>query len=206
MRVVIFGASSRAGLYITKEALERGHLTAVFTRRPGDFPLGHPKLDIIGGDVMDAAAVAQASFGARGIICALGTRPGKAAAAFRSKAMENILLGMKEAGCRRVVWLSSMCCVRSGVRLFFGRGFSQILAGRAPSTREDELGPLRASGLDWTVVDAPRLREVAGPGPVRVQIDRPAGRYVCLADLGVFLVEELEGGRHTGKLISIFSA
>lgn len=205
MRVVIFGASSRAGLYITKEALEREHRVAVFTRRPGDFPLGHPKLDIIGGDVVDAAAVARAAFGARGIICALGTRPGKAAA-FRSKAMENILLGMKEAGCRRVVWLSSMCCVRSGVRLFFGREFSPILAGRMSSVKEDELGPLRASGLDWTVVDAARLREGAGPGPVRVQSDGPAGKYVCLADLGVFLVEELESGRYTGKLITVFSA
>ena len=205
MRVVIFGASSRAGLYITKEALEREHRVAVFTRRPGDFPLGHPKLDIIGGDVVDAAAVARAAFGARGIICALGTRPGKAAA-FRSKAMENILLGMKEAGCRRVVWLSSMCCVRSGVRLFFGREFSPILAGRMSSVKEDELGPLRASGLDWTLVEAPPLREGAGPEPVRVHLDGPAGKYIYLADLAAFLVEELESGRYTGKPISVFSA
>jgi len=206
MRVVIFGASSRAGLYIAREALEREHRVAVFTRRPGDFPLGHPKLDIIGGDAADAAAVAQGAFGARGIICALGARPGKAAAAFRSKAMENILLGMKEAGCRRVVWLSSACCLRRGVRPFFGREFGRILAGRASSLREDERGPLRASGLDWTLAEAPPLREGAGPEPVRVHLDGPAGKYIYLADLAAFLVEELESGLYTGKPISVFSA
>jgi putative NADH-flavin reductase len=187
MRVVIFGASSRAGLYVVKEALERGHLVAAFTSRRGDFPLGHPKLDIIGGDVQDAEAVARAVLGARGVISALGARCGKAAAARHSRAMENIVRGMREAGCRRGVWLS------------------RASATRTPFPGEDELASLRASGLDWTLVAAPGLREGAGPKPVRVRLGELPGRYVALADLAIFLIEELETGRYAGKLVSVSS-
>ena len=188
MRIVVFGASSRAGLYIVKEALERGHRVAAFTSRPGIFPLGHPKLDIIGGDILDPAAVARAVSGAHGVICALGARWGKAAAAGHSKGPENIIWGMEAAGCRRVVWLASAGCL-----------------GRGPSAREDAFGRILASGLDWVLVDTPRFRD--GSGPVRVQVGSAgrAGKYVYLADLAAFLVEELESGRYLKKIIAVLS-
>ena len=205
MRIVVFGASGRAGLYIVKEALEREHRVAAFTRRPEAFPLGHPKLDIIGGDVLDPAAVARAVRGAHGVICALGARRRRDTTVL-SKGTENIIRGMEAAGCRRLVCLSSAGILSRGARLFFGRGISRIFERRASAVKKEQLGRLLASGLDWVLVGTPRFREGPGSGRAQVTCDGPAGRYVFLGDLAAFLVEELEKGRYLKKLPTISSA
>lgn len=187
MRIVVFGASSRAGLYLIKEALEREHRVAAFTRRPEDFPLGHPKLDVVGGDLLDPASVARAVQGAHGVICCpeAGRRT---AAAIPAPGLENLIRGMEAAGCRRLVWLSP----EGG-------------PGKGASARTAELTRLRASSLDWVLVRMPRLREGAGSGRLQVRCGDRAGKGVFLGDLAAFVVAELESGRYLKKTPAIFN-
>lgn len=204
MRIIVFGASSRAGLYIVKEALEREHRVAAFTRRPEDFPLGHPKLDVIGGDLQDPAAVARAVQGAHGVIFCPGAGRRKAAA-IPPKGLENLIRGMERAGCRRLVCLSPADSAWRGAGLRFSLALNWISRPRGSTAKNDQVGRLRASRLDWVLVRAPRLREGTGSGRLQVNCGGRPGRFIFLGDLAVFIVEELEKGRYLKKLPMVFS-
>ncbi len=204
MRIVVFGASSRAGLYIVKEALEKEHRVAAFTRRPLDYPLGHPKLDIIGGDILDPSAVVRAVRGAHSVIFALGGRISRSGTVL-TQGINNVILAMEAAGCRRLVCLSFSGDFPCGSGLP-GRLVWRILRRRGLDAKREQLIRLRACGLEWVLVEAPRIREGPGSGRVSVSEDSLAGKSVFLGDLAAFLIEELERGRHKKEHLTISSA
>src|SRR5512136_2637875 len=106
MRILIFGASGRAGKHIVKAALEAGHVVLAFTRKPLGFPLGHPKLEVARGDVLDYPSVLAAVRGAHGVICAIGAADVEDTAVL-SRGTANIVRAMRESGLRRLVCLAS---------------------------------------------------------------------------------------------------
>ncbi len=195
MRILVFGASGRAGKHVVKAALEKGHVVLAFTRNPVGFPLGHPKLEVARGDVLDYPAVLAAVRGAHGVICALGTAEVRGTAVL-SRGTANIVRAMREHGLRRLVCLS---CARPS-----GRGgvtaFKKVVGPRWPGPvledRRRQAGVLEASELDWVLVRAARFAEAPFSGRVEVTFKRPAGRGIALADLAEFLVSELESGAH----------
>ena len=60
MKLAVFGANGPTGRLLTQLALDEDHDVVAFTRHPEDFPIEHPRLEVTGGDVHDAAAVAGA--------------------------------------------------------------------------------------------------------------------------------------------------
>ena len=204
MRIVVFGASSRAGLYIVKEALEREHRVAAFTQRPEGFPLGHPKLEAVGGDILDTAAVARAVQGAHGVICCPEERGGKAAV-IPDAGLENLVRGMEAAACRRLIYISSADEARRGIKLLSRIGLNRLYGSRGSASAKADLGRLRRSGLDWMLVRTPSLREGAGSGRLKAECDGLPGRFVFLGELAAFIVEELEKGRYLKRVLTVSS-
>ena len=72
MRIVIFGAAGATGRALVTQALTQGHQVAAFVRTPAKFDLKHVGLNVIQGDVADAAVVERALAGQDAVPCALG--------------------------------------------------------------------------------------------------------------------------------------
>jgi len=56
MRIVVFGANGPTGRLLTARSVAAGHDTLAVTRRPETFPSRDPRLGVVGGDVLAAAA------------------------------------------------------------------------------------------------------------------------------------------------------
>lgn len=195
MRILIFGASGRAGKHVVKAALERGHVVLAFTRNPVGFPLGHPKLEVARGDVLDYPAVLAAVRGAHGVICALGSANAKGTTVL-SRGTANIVRAMNEQGLRRLVCLGSAGPSGWGGGAFFGRVAGPFFLRHMMEDRRGQAGVLEASGLDWILVRSARFLDQPATGRYAVTFKRPAGPGIALPDLAEFLVSELESGAH----------
>jgi len=204
MRILIFGASGRAGKHVVKEALERGHVVLAFTRNPIGFPLGHPKLEVARGDVLDYPAVLAAVRGAHGVICALGTADVKGTAVL-SRGTANIVRAMNEQGLRRLVCLSSAGVFGRDAGTVFGRFMGGPILRHVLEDKRRQAGVLEASGLDWVLVRAARFQDNPASGRYEVTFKHPAGHGIALEDLAEFLVSELETGAHF-RLMPIVSS
>ena len=195
MRILIFGASGRAGKHIVKAALERGHVVLAFTRNPVGFPLGHPKLEVARGDVLDYPSVLAAVRGAHGVICALGTANVKGTTVL-SRGTANIVRAMDEQGLRRLVCLSSAGLFGRDGGALLGRPVGPLRLRHVLADKRRQAGVLEASGLDWVLVRAARFQDKPATGCCQVTYGRPAGPGIALGDLAGFLVSELESGAH----------
>ena len=71
MKVIVFGATGGLGGWVWKAAVAAGHEVTAFVRSPDKLDSaapGYPGLDVVNGDVMDAAAVRSASRGCEAAI------------------------------------------------------------------------------------------------------------------------------------------
>lgn len=143
------------------------HQLTLLTRRPDAAPEG---VDVIVGDVVDAAAVRETLKGADVVYCLLGATL-KDKSAIRTRGTSTIVAQMKQAGISRMIYLSA-----------FGAGDSYSALPRlyrwvlAPLILKDMLKDheaqekiLATSDLNWTVLrpvnlsDDPAIGAQCGP-------------------------------------------
>ena len=107
MRIVIFGANGQTGRLATRRALDAGHTTVAVTRRPDDFPFADPALRVVGADVHDTEAVADAVADADAVLSTLGVPFTREPVNTYSRGTANIVTAMQSPGVTRLVVVSS---------------------------------------------------------------------------------------------------
>lgn len=200
MRIVVLGATGRTGRQVVEQALQAGHEVVAYVRNPDGLAAQGEGLTVVQGDILDAVRVSEAVAGADAVISAVGSTP-DSPEAMLTRGMANVVAAMKEHGVRRLIVVT-----RAGVRLEndpagLGRrlmlGWLGIVAPHALRDAQGAVEVIRASGLDWTVVRAPRLSNGAGTGRVRSGA-LPLGpmHAVSRADLARFMLEQLGDDRY----------
>src|SRR4051812_43864267 len=102
MRLAIFGGSGRAGRHVITQALAGGHTLTALARDPARLSAVGPGLNVVAGNVQDAAAVAETLRGAQAVISVLG--PTRNEPLFEvSAGMAHILAAMKAQAARRLI-------------------------------------------------------------------------------------------------------
>ena len=199
MKIIVFGASGGTGSEIVKQALEAGHDVTAFVRTPAKVTIQHPKLKLVTGDVMDAAAVERAVAGQEAVISALGpSRP--PVPGMMEMAAQNIVAAMKKMGIRRLISTTG-----AGVRdpqdqpKFIDhlmKGLLTLLASGMLRDSAANVEVIRASDLDWTIVRFPRLVDGQHSGKYRVgYLGKGSGSQLTRADGADFVLRELVEGK-----------
>ena len=207
MNVIVFGASGRTGRLVVEQALEKGHAVTAFVRNPTAFSkeaLGlaaHPKLRVLAGDVLDAAAVAEALEGQQGVISAIGPRP-KESVNICSVSARNIIAGMKRHGVSRLVCITSSSDFQG---FLFEQIVKPIFLKQAYEDKEQQEAQIFKSGLDWTIVRPGILRDGPRTGRYRLAVSTmpKAGWRVTRGDLAEFIVRELKRSDYVHQAITI---
>ena len=204
MKIVVFGASRGTGREIVEQALEAGHIVTAFVRSPEKFMLKHPNLTVCKGDAMDAGAVERAIAGQDAVISALGpTRP--PVPGMMETSAKNIVSAMKKHGVRRLISTTG-----AGVRQpedqpkLSDHVISVLLNLLAKSVVLDSaanVGVIRDSDLDWTVVRFPRLMDGERTGKARAgYIARDSSTQLSRADAADSVLKELVENKWLRKL------
>ena len=202
MNLAIFGATGGTGKELVQQALEAGHRVTALVRNPAKLGLQHERLTVVQGDIADASCVERTMAGQDAVLSALGpTRNSPKNAMTIGSA--NVVAAMKKHNVRRLIWQTG-----AGVRA----------AGDAPSTirtvmvmlmkiispsvlqdSEQAFRIITASGLDWTVVRVPRLKDGAIEGGIRASSIPPAPTPITRADVAEFMLKQLNDKTWVGK-------
>jgi len=204
MKIIVFGASGGTGIEIVKQALSAGHEVTAFVRNPAKVAIQHPKLKLVTGDVMEAAAVEKAVAGHEAVISALGpSRP--PVPGMMNMAAQNIVVAMKKVDIRRLISTTG-----AGVRdpqdqpKFIDhlmKGLLTLLAGEVLRDSAANVGVIRASDLDWTIVRYPRLLDGPHTRQYRVgYVGKDSGTQLSRADGADFVLKELAEGKYMHRM------
>ncbi len=207
MKLAILGATGKTGRHLLEQALAQGHAVTVLARNPDKLALRDDRLNIVQGDIQDAAKVAQAVAGADAVLSVLGPTSNKPELAI-SRGMDNILAAMRQHGVQRLIQ-SAGAGVRDPqdtptlVHAFFG-GLVRLLSPNVVADMVQVVEKVRASGLDWTIVRAPMLTEDAATGRVREgYVGKDIGPRLARADMADFMLKQLEDQTWLGKAPAI---
>lgn len=203
MKVVIFGASGRTGRALVEEALERGHAVRAFARTPAKIEVEHERLEVVHGDVQNAAAVERAVAGVDAVLSALGPT-GNRSDRQVTNGTRNVVDAMERLGVRRIVVTGGAGVPdpmdRPALVDRLVKGLLLLVARNVVEDMRGAVEAVRASDLDWTVVRLPRLTDAPATGRVRADhLGGDVGIQIGRADVATFLLDELDAGRWVGQ-------
>jgi putative NADH-flavin reductase len=210
MKLAVFGANGPTGRLLTRLALGEDHDVVAFTRHPDAFPVEHPRLEIAAGDVHDAAAVAPAVAGADAVVSALGVPFAKTPVTVYSDGGATIIAGMRAAGVKRFV------CVTSSVMgphpeplggFIFEKIMQPYVVNKLGKTVYDDMrrleGMVSGSDLAWTIVRPSGLFEAPAVSAYRVAADHIGYRFTARIDLADCLLREALDDAHARSAIAV---
>lgn len=210
MDIAIFGANGPTGRLLTAQALAEGHRVAAFTRNPGSFPLRHPGLRVVGGDVLDPAAVDGAVAGQHVVLSTLGAGYSRKPIAVYSQGTANIIAAMDRHGLKRLVCVSSTALdlhpqQEGGV--LFRKVLEPFIINVVGRTLYDDMRRMERlvadSQLAWTVIRSGGLFETAGVTRYEVAERFIAQRFTSRADLADCLLREADDDSHVRTTVAI---
>jgi putative NADH-flavin reductase len=195
MKIVIIGASGRAGSRILKEAVDRGHSVTGIARNPEKIP-GGPGVTAKTGDVGDPAALAPLLSGHDAIISSVR---------FAQSKFPNVIESAKRSGVKRllVVGGASSLEISPGVRLFDGPTFPEVARaeGGAGIAALEELKKER--DLDWVFV-SPGASLAPGERTGKYRLgrdqllkDESGKSSISMEDFAIAMIDELENRKHS---------
>lgn len=204
MELTIFGATGQTGKHLVRQALERDHTVRAFTRSPDKIEEQHARLDVVVGDVLDAAAVERAIAGADAVLSTLGpteNTPGERIA----QGSRHIVTAMERHDVQRLI-VTAGAGVGSeedqpGIIDRIVKGLLLVFARHVYEDMRRTVEVVRGTDLDWTVVRLPMLTDGASQEQIRVgYVGRDTGFRIVRTDIARFMLDELEHGEHIHDL------
>jgi putative NADH-flavin reductase len=193
--VVVLGASGATGRHVVAEALRAGHEVRALVRRPGAFPPTEGLREVLWVDVADGAGPASALQGADAVVSAIGGA-GKGPTTVCADAIRTVVPAMVTAGVRRLVVVSAHGVLETHDRSLYSRAVWSGVPERMKD-KESMESLIVDSGLDWTIVRPPMLKDAPRTGGCAIGEELPIRLWHSIgrADLAAFLVREAEQAR-----------
>ncbi|TDO66498.1 putative NAD(P)-binding protein [Kribbella sp. VKM Ac-2571] len=210
MRVTILGANGPTGRLLTEQALADGHDVVALTRRPADFPLSHPQLTIVGGDVTDSDTVASVVDSSKAVLSALGTPFTRKPVNVYSVGGWNVLRAMKRSGVTRLVALTSGAVDEHREPtggLIFNKVLQPYVTRVLGKTVYDDMRRLEAllaaSDVEWTVLRPSGLYELPEVTKYSITEEPGPGRFTSRRDLAAAMLDQLTNERFVRKVAHV---
>ncbi|HEV7742723.1 MAG TPA: SDR family oxidoreductase [Pseudolysinimonas sp.] len=210
MNIVVFGANGPTGRLLTQRALDAGHRVTALTRRPDGFPLSHPSLTVVGGDVLEAADVDAVVAGQDVALSALGVPYGRTPVSVYSDGARNILNSMQKHAVRRFAAVTSSATEpnpRPQGGFFFEKVLQPFVIGvlgrtvYADMRRMEQL--VRSSDVDWTIVRPSGLFNGEVVSDYRTGEGHVDGTFTSRADLADLLLRQATDDTWVRKAVAI---
>ena len=213
MKVVVFGATGGTGRAVIGALHGAGHAVTAFARDPARLP-DMPEVAVVRGDAMSAGDVAAAVAGQDAVVVSLGNAQGSIGLMFGAKrttprdvcevGTRNIVAAMQAAGVTRMVCVTAYGVGDTRDRLpLMYKLFYRLLLREQIADKEAQEKVVKASGLDWTLVQPVGLNDAPGAGTWLASTSGETRTHmVSRADLAAFIATELAGRAHVGQTVS----
>ncbi|WP_299055828.1 NAD(P)H-binding protein [uncultured Nocardioides sp.] len=191
MRLVVFGANGPTGRLVVKQAAAAGHRVVAVTRRPADYPVTGPLVEVARADVTDADAVAAVVRpDVDAVISTYGVPYSRQPISVYSEGMAHVVAAMTAAGVGRLVCVTSTTVAAEeapGMSLAWRKVIEPLLRRVLGRTLYDDMERMedvvRRSDLAWTIVRPAGLYDADEPsGDHTVSTGRLSGHHTSRAD------------------------
>ncbi len=195
MKLSIFGGTGHTGRHVIKQALAAGHEVTALARTPSKFGTQLESLQIVEGDIENAAKVAEAIQDAEAVISVLGPTSNTPDHQV-SKGTSHILEAMEKYGVQRLV-ISAGVGVKdpNDVPTPISKIIGILLKLFSRHVYEDMVETVdlvRKSKLDWTIVRVPMLTDEAATGDIKIGfVGKGTGRKISRADMAAFILKQV---------------
>jgi putative NADH-flavin reductase len=204
MNLTLFGANGGTGRLLANQGVEQGHRVTAVTRHPETFPLQHPNLRLVAGDVYDPAVVERGVADADAVISTLGVPYSRRPITIYSAGTAAIMRAMKKQNVRRLLCVSSSA-TDPATRYHDTEGgffFEKVLKPLITTTigRETYADMLRmenavaASDLEWTIARPSGLFDTESVTDYEVAEGTLPRQYTSRADLADALLRSAADG------------
>lgn len=213
MELAVFGANGPTGRLVVRQALDAGHHVAAVTRRPDQYPISSPHLDVVAADVTDPDGVERSVRESQAVISTYGVPYSRRTITVYSEGITNIVRAMVLHGVERLVCVSSTTVATEdtpGESLFWRRAVIPLLRNVLGRTVYDDMARMESvvvgSSLDWTIVRPAGLFDAAeASDDYEVAPQRLPGRVTSRADLADLLVKEAVEPQHSRSVVDIIT-
>jgi uncharacterized protein YbjT (DUF2867 family) len=214
MHVIVLGVTRGTGRATVHTLLQHGHTVTAFARDPAKVPAA-PNLTVVQGDAMNSDDVARAVPGHDAVVVSLGisesgfrlalglgTRPEGNVCEVGTR---NVIAAMRQSGIARLVVVSSFGVGDSRGKLPLLFKLFYIIALREHMRDKEQMELLvKASGLDWTLVQPVGLDDKPGTGKALVTTDGAIrGNMVSRQDVADLILHLLTERSHVGESVVI---
>jgi len=206
--ILVIGANGGIGRQSVELALKQGHHVTAVLRNPANLILTHPNLEIVKGDIMHPESLKRYLENTDVIISAIGKNSLKPTTLY-SDGNRNLLNLMKEAGIRRVFFISAAGIdVSPGQSLFVRLATKYILQKLLRNMYADIRAMekiVKASDLNWTIVRPPRLTDKPSTGRYRFAINKFLKNCLTIsrADVAHFMINNINNEAAYKKTIEV---
>jgi uncharacterized protein YbjT (DUF2867 family) len=213
LKVVVFGATGKAGRAIALTLLAAGHQVTVFGRKREKLP-AYKGLSLIVGDALKPADVAPAVADQDAVVVSLGDSINPVLVRLGAKrttspniceiGTANVIAAMKAAAVRRLVCITSYGVgdTRGRVSRLYRLWFQVLQLGEQLADKERQEALVKASGLDWTLIQPVGLTDGASTGRY---LASPTGgrrkRTISRVDVATYVAETVMTGRHVRETV-----
>lgn len=211
MKVTLIGSTGFVGAALLDELLQRGHEVVALVRDPAKLK-PRPHLQVLQGDVMDAAVVQKAATGSDAVLSAYNagwTNPNIYEDFL--KGSQAIEAGTRAAGVARYLVVGGAGSLYvNGQQLVDSPEFPAAIKPGASAARDMYSALQKETALDWTVLSPPvgfhagsAAQSQGRTGQYRTGKDEPLWQAdgspgdISAADLAVALVDALEQHLHS---------
>jgi uncharacterized protein YbjT (DUF2867 family) len=214
MKIILFGSTGGTGLATSAALAAAGHQVTAFARNPAKLP-AIPAVTPVRGDVMVAADVNTAVPGHDAVIVSLGNSQNPFAKLLGARrttpanvceaGTRNIIAAMQASGIARLLVVSAFGIGDTRSRLPFAfKLFYQTVLREHMADKEKQEAEVKASGLDWTLVQPVGLTDGALTHSWLADTNGVIRRQqMSRADVAAFLVSIAGSGQYSRATVAL---
>lgn len=206
MRLSVFGASGRIGSYLVRFARERGHEMTVFFRKDSHSlpPFG---ATVVWGDLRNPGDIERAVTGADAVICLYSGRPPRPHV-FSAATAASVVDAMKALGVKRLINVENSWFSGGPGSDLLVRVMGAVSLLPYPDTARDRATQrelIEASGIDWTIIESPRLTGKTRSKDYRIGPDLRVTLSACITReaLAAAVLDQAESDRFVRQRVVV---
>lgn len=191
-KIAVIGGGGRTGQYLVNQLIEKGYRLKLLLRRPEDFTIKSPLIEIVPGDVLDTQAVNALIAGCDAVLSTVGQRKDEPLVA--SQASINILNAIGNRPVRYVLLAGLNVDTPSDQKGIETVKATEWMRATFPAIQEDRqksYSVLAESNADWIMVRVPFIEFNGSQSEVKVSAMDSPGSKIDAADIAAFMISQL---------------
>jgi len=198
--IAVFGATGRTGRPFTELALKEGYQVKALLRTPSKLGIQNPNLQVIEGDLTNAAKVEETIRGTEIVLFLVGMSPNvRTPVDVRVVMTRNVLVAMQKTGVKRIIRLVNFAAAKDekdklGFMMKLMLSMMKNNVAQQDEAASAEL--IKQSNLDWTIARNAMITSKPSKGSYFAGYVGEGKNDVTASDLAAFILEELKNGKY----------